>query len=71
MKKSRRPSSEGASLQQSNRSLAGADQKSESEEIRGRIAARAYALYEERGSQDGYDLEDWLTAEREVLNGGR
>lgn len=32
-----------------------------------RIAVRAYALYEERGCWHGYDLQDWLEAERHVL----
>jgi len=31
------------------------------------IAARAYALYMERGCLDGRDVEDWLQAERELL----
>ena len=31
-----------------------------------RIAQRAYELYEQRGGQAGYELEDWLQAEREV-----
>ena len=30
------------------------------------IAARAYALYLERGAVDGHDLDDWLDAEREL-----
>ena len=30
------------------------------------IRARAYQLYEERGKQDGKDLEDWLRAEEEL-----
>lgn len=34
---------------------------------RERIAARAFALYAERGYRDGRALEDWLEAEREVL----
>ncbi len=29
------------------------------------IAQRAYELYEQRGRQEGHDLEDWLKAERE------
>jgi len=33
----------------------------------GTIAARAYALYEERGYRQGGDLQDWLDAEREIL----
>jgi len=32
-----------------------------------RIRAQAYALYEQRGRQDGRALEDWLTAERQVV----
>lgn len=30
------------------------------------VAARAYALYLERGGDDGRDLDDWLQAEREL-----
>lgn len=32
------------------------------------IAARAHALYEARGHRHGCDLQDWLDAEREMLN---
>ncbi|MGK2964891.1 MAG: DUF2934 domain-containing protein [Tepidiformaceae bacterium] len=32
-----------------------------------RIAARAHAIYEERGAHDGNDLDHWLEAEHEVL----
>ncbi len=35
---------------------------------RARIAARAYALYEERGYRQGCELHDWLDAEREILS---
>ena len=38
-----------------------------SPELRARIANRAYSLYERRGRQGGHDLEDWLQAEREIL----
>ena len=31
------------------------------------FARRAYQLYEERGCLDGFDVQDWLQAEREVL----
>jgi DUF2934 family protein len=31
------------------------------------IARRAHELFLERGSQHGHDLEDWLQAERELL----
>ena len=33
------------------------------------VAQRAYERYEERGREDGHDLEDWLSAEQEL--GGR
>ena len=31
-----------------------------------KIAKRAYALYEQRGRQDGRAVEDWDQAEREI-----
>jgi hypothetical protein len=31
------------------------------------IRLRANRLYESRGSEDGYDLDDWLQAEAEIL----
>ena len=30
------------------------------------IRCRAYELYEARGREDGYDVEDWLEAEAEI-----
>jgi len=30
------------------------------------VAERAYEIYESRGRRDGYDMEDWLQAEREL-----
>ena len=30
------------------------------------IRRRAYEIYEERGQEDGRDLEDWLRAEAEI-----
>ena len=30
------------------------------------IARRAYELYEQRGYTHGYDIDDWLMAEREL-----
>ena len=30
------------------------------------LAQRAYELYLARGGEDGRDLDDWLTAEREL-----
>jgi len=34
--------------------------------VREEIARRAYELYKARGEQNGSDVDDWLTAEREV-----
>jgi Protein of unknown function (DUF2934) len=31
------------------------------------IRRRAYELYEQRGRVDGFALDDWLRAEREIL----
>jgi len=31
------------------------------------IRARAYRFYEERGCEDGHDVEDWLRAEGEII----
>ena len=30
------------------------------------VARRAYERFEERGREDGHDVEDWLAAEREL-----
>jgi Protein of unknown function (DUF2934) len=35
----------------------------------GRVAQRAYELYEQRGRQEGQALEDWLNAERQLVSG--
>jgi hypothetical protein len=35
--------------------------------LRRLIAQRAYQLYEARGCVEGFDLQDWLQAEREIL----
>ena len=37
-----------------------------SSDLEAQIRERAYELYEERGRQDGLDLEDWLQAESEI-----
>jgi len=38
---------------------------------RDRIASRAYELYVARGGRDGRDVDDWLTAERELTERSR
>jgi len=37
-----------------------------SDEVRERIAKKAYDLYEQRGRQPEHDVEDWLEAEELV-----
>ena len=32
------------------------------------IRRHAYELYEERGREDGHDVEDWLRAEAEITS---
>jgi hypothetical protein len=43
-------------------------ERQEPDGLQGTIAARAYALYEERGYRQGCELQDWLDAEREILS---
>jgi hypothetical protein len=38
------------------------------ESVQERVAKRAYELFEARGGQHGYHIEDWLQAEKEVSN---
>lgn len=38
------------------------------DDLHARIMVRAYELYVERGYREGCAEEDWLDAEREVLN---
>ncbi len=35
------------------------------------IERRAYEIYLERGGRDGSDIEDWVVAERELMEGSR
>jgi len=37
-----------------------------SQSLEEEIRRRAYELYEERGREDGHDLDDWLRAEAEI-----
>ena len=39
----------------------------DAEAVRGRIAKRAYELYEQRGRQEGQAVEDWLKAEQQLV----
>ena len=38
----------------------------EPEQREAQIRQRAYELYEQRGREDGHDLEDWARAEKEL-----
>jgi Protein of unknown function (DUF2934) len=42
------------------------DGNEETDQLRQRIAQRAYQLYAARGYLDGYDVQDWLEAEKEI-----
>jgi DUF2934 family protein len=37
------------------------------DDIRGRIALKAYELYERRGGEGGREMQDWLEAEQIVM----
>jgi len=37
------------------------------DEMKARIARKAFELFEHRGSERGHDLEDWFEAERIVM----
>lgn len=37
-------------------------------ELDEQVRTRAYALYEQRGCEDGHDLDDWLQAEAELTS---
>jgi hypothetical protein len=37
------------------------------DEVRAKIALRAYEIYQDRGGQHGRDMDDWLLAESELL----
>ena len=38
------------------------------DDLHARINLRAYELYLQQGCRDGHALEDWLDAEREILD---
>jgi hypothetical protein len=40
---------------------------SENNDLESKIRLRAFGLYQDRGGEDGHDVEDWLRAEEEVL----
>ena len=38
------------------------------DDLHAHIATRAYELYRQRGCREGCAVEDWLDAEREIVN---
>ena len=38
----------------------------EPQDLEDKIRRRAYQLYEERGRENGHELDDWLRAEEEI-----
>jgi Protein of unknown function (DUF2934) len=40
--------------------------RNEPQNIEETVRTRAYELYEERGREDGHELDDWLRAEEEI-----
>jgi hypothetical protein len=38
------------------------------DDVREKIALRAYKIYEDRGGQHGRDIDDWLQAETDELS---
>ncbi len=61
-------------VEEQNRSPEPESMQKYSNEVRERIAKKAYELYEQRGRQAERDLEDWLKAEelvRKEMNDSR
>ncbi len=43
------------------------ERKADIEDLQAQVAMRAYEFYVQRGCREGYSVEDWLDAEREIL----
>jgi hypothetical protein len=41
---------------------------SEAEDLDSQIRQRAFELYQERGLEDGHEVDDWLRAEEEITS---
>lgn len=37
------------------------------DDVHARVAALAYSFYERRGREHGHDVEDWIQAEKSIL----
>ncbi len=66
---STRSSSVSALSTPSNSDVITAEEKKKagSADVESEIRRRAYELYEQRGYIEGYEKEDWLVAEREIM----
>ena len=42
------------------------NEPNDTQDVNQQIAQRAHELYEQRGRQDGFALQDWLQAEQEL-----
>ena len=62
------PQSQEENVEESEASL---DTQAITEKDQTRIAALAYVQYEQRGREDGYDLDDWLEAEQRIVSRGQ
>ena len=38
------------------------------QDLKSQIRQRAFELYQERGREDGHELDDWLLAEEEITS---
>ncbi len=64
-----RAASSGQGSKTANVGASGSSEAGSSDGVQARIATLAYLLYEQRGREDGHDMEDWIQAERTILAG--
>jgi hypothetical protein len=58
-------------MQPQDRNFAKEVTRRNAESLNEEIARRAYDLYEARGFVDGFDVEDWLQAEQEIVESSK
>jgi hypothetical protein len=64
-----RAASSGQGSKTANVGASGSSEADSSDGVQARVATLAYLLYEQRGREDGHDMEDWIQAERTILAG--
>lgn len=62
-----RAASSGQKVGAASVATSGPSETGSSDGVHTRIAALAYLLYEQRGREDGHDVEDWIQAEQRIL----